>query len=219
MNRNNFVFTCKRCFSVKKYKTEKHFRMAFRKDDCFICERMPDDIIKYFIESGKYVSRCPSCNNIRFFKTRHSYLESLNENRVCKSCNSIKNGPKSAIKIKKWWADLSNEKRKRICDKKSISGKRRWDNLSETEKKKWIESGKRQLKRIQILMKTPEYKKRWLKKLRASFNKYRGDNHWMKRPEIHQKVVNSCAKYKGDGHWLKNPVIYEKWLKTIRSLK
>jgi hypothetical protein len=82
-------------------------------------------------------------------------------------------------KIRIFWGKLSEKDRKRILQKTAQQKRWFWSHLS------------RMSKRLGLI------------RLRKSFEKYRGENHWMKNPKVLRKIKLSCRKYRGDGHWFR----------------
>jgi hypothetical protein len=99
--------------------------------------------------------------------------------------------------IRNYWKSASDKQKAKILLKTDLQKKYFWDHLNRA--KAFIQKKNRPI---------------YLENLRRAFDKYRGDNHWMKRPEVIGKVIKSCEKYKGPGHWFNRPDSYAKLLGT-----
>ena len=198
--------TCKRCESTIQFKTDISYTIAIHNDRCRKCKDVPDNSIPFF-KSGKFSKTCPTCNLNIFFKNKEWLLYSINKNSSCKSCASRATSECTRKKVAVWRKNLTDSKRKEINRKKSNAHLKRLSLMSSKERtldfKRRSEMGKNGSRIFVEKLKSPKFRAKWIKNLKLSFEKYKGDNHWTKRPEVLAKIIKSCEKYKGDNHWTK----------------
>jgi hypothetical protein len=84
-------------------------------------------------------------------------------------------------KWKRIWESFDEEKKLYVLNKTDIQKIYFWGHINRTQR---------------VL---------WKKNLKQSFIKYLGDNHWIHRPEVYSKIIETCKKYRGDNHWFRNP--------------
>jgi hypothetical protein len=158
---------------------------------------MSDDEVRSYKTHGKYSKTCLKCNSITLYKTRETLLQSINENKICKKCASREKQQKlqeawipitgtasftlkmlKAIRVS--WRGLSDEDKKIVLNKTDIEKQVYWNDLKRRNKiagyRKWR----------QIIS-----------------ERYAGENHWMKRPDVISKIKETCKKYTGDNHWFR----------------
>ena len=116
-------------------------------------------------------------------------------------------------KVQAFWATMSKKERARRSKVFSETAKRIWEAMSPEEKKRRSEEKSRQqIEHFANL--TQEEMDAWKAKLKESFKKWRGKNHWMNRVETQAKIHASYIKYLGKNHWRHRPGINEKILAT-----
>lgn len=159
-----------------------------------------------------YFRVCPKCSKEVVCKSSSTYHYAVRHQQPCKKC--------SANAVAKAKAEQNEKESLPIFGYIPRSRKiyYRWrriwrEKLTEEDRQK-------------VLSKTPQQKKyfwghisrftwnKGLKNIRKGMEKYRGDNHWVKRPEVLAKIKKSCEKYRGDHHWFRlgyakpNPVCF-----------
>jgi hypothetical protein len=157
-----------------------------------------------------FVRNCPKCNNSIKYKSHLQCNRANKINSICKRCsNQEKSEKRISSEIKKWSTIFGSvpPKRQRVLKR----WKNKWNSF--TEEKKQSILAKTPLQKIyfwgHINRASRSQQKKLLKK---AFMKYRGENHWMKRPEVYAKIIESCKKYRGDNHWFRNPNYIKKTL-------
>lgn len=163
--------------------------------------------------------KCPLCGRWQKYKTLGHLLEAQRNNTNCRSCAgkniSEESRKKLSQSLKKSWT-----KKRRLEQSKRIRYQFQKYTLAEL-----IEIRNRQSQAQKIAF--PKWKKNyperyaaWRRNLKLAFKKYRWDNHWMKRPEVLQKIRNSCAIYRNGGHWFHtNPESLKKLIETQKRKK
>lgn len=150
---------------------------------------------------------CPICKKIINYNSRDVYSQAKRKNQSCKSCASIESAKRIQQKRKELWKPIVGYWP--IKYKTFVMIRKHWSSLT-TEQK------------IKILYKTTKQRKYYWghlkrynrnlghRKCRQTISiKYKGNNHWMKRPEVLEKVRRSCEKYRGDNHWFRRNKIKE----------
>ena len=199
-----YVKTCPRCEKGAKYiiATPSYIKNLNLKwsSRCKYCKPISDENLEAFKKSC-YIKQCPKCGRDVHFKQRVSYLASVRANSPCKSCVNLETALIKAeeerkiwepiigywgmshntfIRIKKHWLSLTEDQKTELIGRTPKQRRYYWDHL----KRKNAAEGHRKCREI-------------------INQKYSGDNHWMKRPEVLQKIRKSCEKYRGDGHWFR----------------
>ncbi len=203
--------TCPRCNTTIQYVHHESLKKNTG-NDCKACRHIPDSMLEAF-KQGRYVKECPRCHGEQEYKTRPNFLNALAADRICRSCASTENAPIVTAKVQAFWASMSKKERARRSKVFSESAKRTWEALSPEEKQRRSEEKSRQ--QIEYFANlTQEEMDAWKAKLKESFKKWRGKNHWMNRPETMAKIHTSYMKYLGKNHWRHRPGIHEKILAT-----
>jgi hypothetical protein len=160
------------------------------------------------MENKEYFRKCPNCNNLVKCKNRRMFLQNTCLNKPCKSCTTKK---VFAEKFEKEWMPVIGY---RPSTKVFHRIKKHWNSLSVNQKNNILQKNDKN-KRI-YFDHLPRTNRRIAKRnVKLAFEKYKGQNHWTKRPEILQKIKNSCKKYCGENHWFnKYPEIKKKMLDT-----
>lgn len=160
---------------------------------------------------------CPQCGKMRHFKTRSYYRSAVRENTICKSCTQLNSREANIKRGKDRWANMSEEERQRIRKRYVQGQKKRWQSLSEEEREKVRERGRKGLRIAHLKMWNPKNKAKWIANLKKSFEKHRGDKHWVYRPETYLKIVESNKKYCGENHWFHRPEVRKRWQAAMRK--
>lgn len=144
---------------------------------------------------------CPLCQKTIIHKSSSIAYHAKRLNSPCKKCSARIEADKQLDRECVFWTVIFGiiPKRKKLYE----SWKQVWyHRLSDEE-------------RLSVLNKTTQQKiyfwghinrkRKTISKrnIKEAFVKWCGDNHWMKRPEVLEKVIQSCEKYKGDHHWFK----------------
>jgi hypothetical protein len=148
---------------------------------------------------NKYTRNCPFCNRIVILKNKKTQKRQIRLNRPCKFCTSQSTAKKAKARSKKQWKPIIGRWPIRELTLERI--KRFWKTLTQKEKNEII--SKTSLQKMYFWGHLKR-KNRHLnhKHCRETMSiKYSGENHWMKRPEVLDKVRKSYEKYRGDGHW------------------
>lgn len=206
---------CTRCNTIKKVQGNKN--TSTYSTYCTNCRGIPDNTVLFFEEEKKYCKFCPKCNSLLQFKTKNSLRQSVIANSICKSCSSKKSSTVTQEKRRKWQQSLSPEERILLSKKMSDSNKKSWANKSQEDKDKAINHLRKSKNKFLKQLKNKLFKDAWIKNMKKSFEKYCGDNHWMKKPDVYKKVKDSCQKYIGKGHWFNDPEVWERWKKSIKK--
>jgi len=195
MSKILFYRTCPRCNIRKGYLHENQLNKFNNVKDCKCCRFVPDSALQQFINDNLYFRECPRCHNLIKHNRRVGFLNAINENRICKSCGGKETferkwglewkpiiGDKVPIRrvfyrIRKHWRTLSQEKKDELLSRTQKSRTMYFEHLPRAGRTR---------NRISV---------------KKAFEKYKGENHWMKRPEVLRKVKNTCKKYRGDNHW------------------
>lgn len=149
-----------------------------------------------------YRRNCPNCCRVITYNHSSHYHCALRINSTCKHCSSQRNAEKrNKLETEKWSCVFGIvPKRPRIFNK----WKQIWNSFDETKKQYIL--NKTKLQKIYYWGHINRARKvEWKKALKKSFVKYRGDNHWIHRPEVYAKTIETCKKYCGDNHWFRNP--------------
>lgn len=175
---------------------------------------------RYSENELKNRKQCPKCGRWQCYKTFKQLLAARRKNSICHNCansNRSENTRKKLSKsLKKSWtperrALASKNIKKRFESYSLVELVEIRGRQSQTQKRNFIKRKKED----------PEWYNQWRSNLKKSFQKYKGKNHWMKRPEVHQKVKDSCKIYQNGGHWFHtNPESLRKMIKTkMKKLK
>jgi len=135
------------------------------------------------------------------YKNRASYQQAIRKNKECKSCANITKTKKKHIALGLKWKPIIGKWP--ITYHKFVAIRKSWNTLSSDEQTRILN--------LTIVQKQTYWghlrernKVEGYRKCRELFaKKYSGENHWMKRPGVLQKIKNSCKKYRGDGHWFR----------------
>lgn len=150
----------------------------------------------------KYQRRCPSCTKIVISNHSSHWHYAIKHNQLCKICSAKQIANKRyKLELESWIPIFGNPPTLR---KTFSRWKRIWKTLSQTEQ--MLVLSKTIDQKICFWNNINKYQKRKYKKtLKAAFIKYKGENHWIHRPEVYSKIIESCKKYRGDNHWFRNP--------------
>lgn len=150
----------------------------------------------------KFERNCPSCNGLIRYKYVQHYNKAKLLNCLCKRCSSKKNAEKhNKLENEKWEPIFVNIPRRR---KTFYRWKRIWESFDE-EKKRYVLK-KTDIQKIYFWGHINRAQRvLWKKNLKQSFIKHLGNNHWIHRPEVYSKIIETCKKYRGDNHWFRNP--------------
>ena len=191
--------TCKRCNHIFNFKRYAHIEKFLKNGTCVKCKPVPDDLLDYF-KSGKLVTMCECCNRPVTHFTREKYIVALRLGSICVKCDIN-------ILLDKISHDLHMIKMSplnRATGKalKTIVTRLHWRKSTGLPREISLLRAKCGYNtwHTHITMDS-KTKADWIVNLKHSFEKYRGDNHWMKRPAVLRKVIDSSAKYKGEQHW------------------
>lgn len=194
--------TCERCKTTLKYLHQYEFTPNI----CKCCKIIPDESLNSFIEKI-YSKPCPICNRNMTYKTRAYFLYAIRNNKICKSCASSKTANKEQEKLREQWEPIIGYWN--IKFKTFVMIRKHWGELSDEKKTELLKKTKLQRKYYWRHLHRMN-KRNGYKKSRETISKnYGGEKHWMKRPEVLQKVIDSCKKYRGNGHWFRKKKIYE----------
>lgn len=204
--------TCPRCNTTIQYISHEALRENMLLPDCKACRHIPDSSLEAFKQT-RLVKECPRCHGEQEYKTRANFLNALAANRICMSCASKENAPIVTAKVQAFWANMPEKERARRSKKFSEQFKRNWESKTPAEREAWMENVRQ--RQIEYLAnRTQEEIDAWKAKLKESFKKWRGENHWMNRPETMAKIHASYMKYLGKNHWRHRPGIHEKIMAT-----
>ena len=193
---------CNRCRNQLKYVSSTYFKkiVSENPNECKYCKSVLDTSLDAF-KQGQYTRICPQCQTPVVYKTRESYGQALRGNHICKRCSQIPVRIEKARKQKEKWEPIIGRWNLRPRTLSMI--KRHWASITDAE-------------RVEILLKNQQQKDWYWGHLRRKnrvaghrkcrqviAQKYSGENHWMKRPEVLAKIKKSCEKYRGDGHWFR----------------
>ena len=203
MDKVFFYRICRRCEKRSKFISLASFKLVERKNlpYCKYCKLIPDECIDSFRQS-KYEIICPTCGISRTYKNRSYFLGISNDTeRQCKWCSNISNIEQRKKEEMEMWKPIIGYWNLKYKTLRMI--KDHWETLTQEEKN-------------QILSKTPLQKEYYWGHLRRKnrieghrkcrqvmAEKYSGENHWMKRPEVLAKIRKTCEKYRGNGHWFR----------------
>jgi hypothetical protein len=90
--------------------------------------------------------------------------------------------PTTLAMIKKHWNSLTEEQKLDLMNRTQLQKDYYWGHL----RRKNRVAGHRKCREVIA-------------------QKFSGENHWMKRPEVLAKIRKSCEKFRGDNHWFRNP--------------
>lgn len=210
---------CPRCNSTIQYITKNGLRTASMKSNCRKCKNIPDEYLKDFCE-GKYIKRCPRCNGKQEYNTKIGLVRGINLKLICKGCTSRENALITQRKIKIWRENLSDKEKQKLSKACSIAHLKVWNSKTEKEKQSVIKRLRNERdKWYSNLWMHPEEYDRWITKLKKSFEKYRGENHWMNRVDTMAKIHSTYMKYLGKNHWVHRPGILKKILASRKHNK
>jgi len=144
---------------------------------------------------------CPLCQKTIQHKHRSNVLFCQRNNTPCKKCSARIEADKLLEKERVFWTEIFGAipKNKKTYER----WKQIWYHRLTVEEQLSVLEKTTQQKIYfwgHIKRKNKVISKR---NVREAFVKWRGDNHWMKRPEVLEKVIKSCEKYKGDHHWFR----------------
>jgi hypothetical protein len=152
-------------------------------------------------KQGKYVRYCPQCNRPVTYRNRTTYRQAKSLGKPCKACAHSPSYEQRKKDEQTYWEPIIG--RWNLKPKTFAMIKRHWRNLTEEQKLDLMNRTQMQkdyywghLRRRNRLA-----GKRSCREVFAQ--KYSGENHWMKRPEVLAKIRKSCEKYRGDGHWFR----------------
>lgn len=207
------LIKCKRCNLETEY-SPTHARTIKNRQNCVECRSIDDLFLEEF-KAGKYCRSCPSCQSVITHKSKFSFLQAKRENIPCKSCTNKK------LWTNETYRNNQLQHKRNISDstkkKLSLAMKNRWANTE--DKTQILENLKHATEIFQENLKNPEYKQNWALNQKKAFEKYKGNNHWMKRPEVMEKIINSCKKYKGNNHWFKTEKGHYKIVNDVKIYK
>jgi endogenous inhibitor of DNA gyrase (YacG/DUF329 family) len=192
--KKTFQRICPKCSELVDYTNQRLFYYAVKHNSiCLSCKEIS--------RKQKLYKHCPKCGKTIIFKTSSAGLKSIRENCLCKSCANSLRANKQLINERNKWIKVFGfiPKRKKVYYK--------WRNvwhhkLTDNQKQKVLEKTDKQKvyywghinRHLRVLAIQNEKK---------AFVKWRGSNHWMKRPGVLAKVKKSCEKYRGDHHWFR----------------
>lgn len=207
------LIKCKRCGIETDY-SPNHARTIKSRQNCVECRAIDDQFLEEF-KAGKYCRCCPNCQSVITHKSKRTLLQAKNINSPCKSCTNKKLWTDEAYRNNQlqYKRNMPNITRQKL----SSAMKKRWENTE--DKSQILEQLKRATEIFQENLKNPEYKQNWALNQKKAFEKYKGDNHWMKRPEVMEKIINSCKKYKGNNHWFKTEKGHYKIVNGVKIYK
>jgi len=193
---------CNRCRNQLKYISSTYFKKVVSENpnECKYCKSVLDASLDAF-KQGQYSRVCPQCQKTVVYKTRESYGQAMRLNKPCKVCSHIPSyeqrkkdeqaywepivgrwnlRPKTFAMIKSHWQTLTEEQKLDLMNRIKLQKDYYWGHLRRRNR----QAGKRSCREVFA-------------------QKYSGENHWMKRPEVLAKIRKSCEKYRGDGHWFR----------------
>lgn len=193
---------CGRCRNQLKYVSSTYFKkiVSENPNECKYCKAILDKNLDAFKQSI-YSRECPKCGRTVIHKNRYSLFQAVRENKLCKSCGLAPVFAERAKAQREYWEPIIG--RWDLMPKTFAMIKKHWRTLTEEQK-------------LEIIRKTPQQKYWYWGHLRRKnrltqrrncrttlAQRYGGENHWMKRPEVLAKIRKSCEKYRGDGHWFR----------------
>lgn len=199
-----YSLRCKRCNLVSTY-TRKNSLVAVLKKQtvkCVQCQSIPNETLHLFVTKGIFARICPKCKGIVEHSTKAVLRAARRLNCQCHSCSAKETAITTRTNLRAQWTPIIGYDN--YTYRTLVAVRHHWEQLTETE-------------RQEILNKTPRQKYYYWGHLRRKnrgaghrlcrevmAQKYSGDNHWVRRPEVYLKILKSCEKYKGDGHWFRN---------------
>ncbi len=190
---------CPTCKIFLEYDCKKSLLQAKDKR-CVNCRGIPDETLYLFIEAGMYVRRCPECKELKQYKAKSILLYAIRHNGPCKGCMNSEHNKRRTDRLREPWIPIIGNSK--FTYRKMSHVRRYWRRADEIERQRILN--------LTPLQKTYFWghlkRRNWVlnrKHLKESFEKYKGDNHWIRRPGVYLKILNSCEKYKGDGHWFR----------------
>jgi hypothetical protein len=200
MSQYRYCRVCKRCGVHNYYVHESSAILTENDSKCNYCKGIPDDVLHFFVNNRLYMRHCPNCNRLLQCKNKLGLLARIRENLPCHFCTAKKINKEISLKRRSEWKHVVGTMN--VSSKKLYKIMQFWQSMTDDQKSEHHKRSDQQ--KIYFWSHLSRMNKSiGLIRLRKSFEKYRGKNHWMKRPEVYAKIKRTCRKYRGDGHWFR----------------
>lgn len=215
VNQSIYQLKCKRCGTFSEYCSKLGLLTATRKQssDCVHCHGIPDATLHLFVSRRVYARICPKCQSVVEHSTKPVLRAAVRTNQQCHSCAAKETSILTRANLRAQWTPIIGYENYTYDTLDMV--RRHWEGLNENEQQ--IILNKTSLQRYyywgHLKRKNRTTGHRKCREIMAE--KYSGDNHWVRRPEVYIKILKSCEKYKGDGHWFRNK---RKTLTTIQPV-
>lgn len=185
---------CPKCSNTITYELKRLLDYAIKHNR--VCKSCKEEERKQ-----KRIRTCPLCQKVIIHKSSSITYHAKRLNSPCKKCSARIEADKLLEKERVFWTGIFGviPKNKKVYER----WKQIWYHRLTAEEKLSVLNKTTQQKIYfwgHIKRKNKVISKRNVKE---AFVKWCGDNHWMKRPEVLEKVIKSCEKYKGDHHWFR----------------